>query len=312
MTPVRPQRLGPPQDLDRIVAEACAAATIQASRFRSLRHFANAVYLIEDVPVVARVAYGPGAIERSTRAVSIARWLGAQGLPVTEPATTGNSPQPITVDSDREVAVTFWRYYPQPIQERAHDPASLAVIARSLHLLRPPPSIPLPEFQPMRSVSEAVKYAEPGRGIGADEINFLRYRISELLDDYCELTFPLGVGLIHGDMYAGNLLWVEDRRSVVLGDWDSVCVGPREIDLAPTFTSTRFGLSATAVDRFASAYGYDLRQWPGYRILRAMREMSTLTALVRLAPADSNAADELRHRVGTLRRGDASAVWTAQ
>lgn len=312
MTQARSQRIAPPQDLDRIVADACAAANIPTVRFRSLRHFANAVYLIEDIPVVARVAYGPGAIERSARAVSIAQWLAAQRLPVTEPATIDNSPHPVTVHSDREVAVTFWRYYPQPIQERVHDPALLATIARSLHVLRPPSSIPLPDFRPMRSVAEAVENAEPGRGIRADEIDWLRHRITELLRDYRDLTFPLGVGLIHGDMYAGNLLWAGGHKHVVLGDWDSVCIGPREIDLAPTFTSTRFGFNASAVDRFSSTYGYDLREWAGYGVLRAIREMSTLTALVRLAPIDPNAARELRHRVDTLSSGDATALWTPQ
>jgi hypothetical protein len=42
---------GPPPDLDRIVAEASRRAGVQAGRFRLLRHFATAVYLVEDVPV---------------------------------------------------------------------------------------------------------------------------------------------------------------------------------------------------------------------------------------------------------------------
>jgi len=113
-------------------------------------------------------------------------------------------------------------------------------------------------------------------------------------------------------MYTGNLLWSGDDHSVVLGDWDSVCFGPREIDLAPTFTATRFGLDVASVDRFAAEYGYDLRAWSGYSTLRAIRELSTLTALVRLAPNKPASARELQHRLDTLRQGDATALWTRQ
>src|SRR5262249_35320626 len=115
-----------------------------------------------------------------------------------------------------------------------------------------------------------------------------------------------------GDMYAGNLLWRGDDRHVVLGDWDSACLGPREIDLAPTFTAIRFGLDVFSVDRFAVEYGYDLRAWSGYPTLRAIREVSTLTALVRLAPNTPALARELRHRLDTLMHENVDALWTPQ
>ena len=313
MSQAHPSQVGPPQDLDRIVADACAVAGIPATLCRPLRHYANAVYLIEDEPVVARVAYGPGSMERSTRAVAIAQWLGANGLPVTEPAATGNRrPQPIKVSAECEIAVTFWRYYPQPEREPPNDLAVLALMARALHELSGSPPIPLPTFQPMRSIADAVETAVPGCGVGEVEIAWLRRRVRTLLAEYHNLEFPLGVGLIHGDMYAGNLLWVSDSAQVVLGDWDSVCVGPREIDLAPTFASVRFGLQPSSVDRFILSYGYDLRSWRGYRTLRAIRELSTLTALMRLAPTKSSAARELKHRLDTLTSGDTAAIWNRQ
>lgn len=313
MTQVEPPRVGPPRDLDRIVVQASADAGFRATRYRCLRHFANAVYLVEDVPVVVRVAYGHGAVERSTRAVTIARWLGAEGLPVTDPADVGDRVrQPIVVDSDREVAVTFWRYHPQPDGRPPNDFRALAGIARALHRLRASPPIPLPLFQPLRSLTNAVAGVESPDAIGKDRLEWLRQRIGELVGEYGRLRFPLGVGFIHGDLHAGNLLRAHGDEPVVLGDWDSVCVGPREVDLAPTFTATRFGLDPAAVDLFATSYGYDLRAWSGYATLRAIRELSTLTALVRLAPIEPPAARELHYRVDSLRRGNTNAIWTRQ
>lgn len=46
-------------DLDRVLTTASAQAGFGAEGARLLRHFANAVYLLGDVPVVARIGYGP-------------------------------------------------------------------------------------------------------------------------------------------------------------------------------------------------------------------------------------------------------------
>ncbi len=308
---------GPPPDLNHVVAEASRRAGVQLGRFRLLRHFATAVYLVEDVPVVVRVAYGAGSVERSGRAVKVARWLTAQHLPVTEPATIpSGAGQPIAIEGHGEVAVTFWRYYPQPARLPAPDPEALARIARALHDIRSPSPIPLPSYKPLRSIRRAVNDSvaaeRPGEQHIAWLLQWLAQRIGELLSEYQTLSFPLGTGIIHGDMHTGNLLLSSGEYPAVLGDWDSVSVGPREIDLAPTFSAPRFGLDPRCVDQFVAAYGYDLREWPGYPTLRAMRELSTLTALVRLAPTEAAAARELEHRLSSLWRGDTTVVWTRQ
>jgi hypothetical protein len=64
---------------------------------------------------------------------------------------------------------------------------------------------------------------------------------------------------------------------VLLCDWDTVSIGPREIDLVPIQHERRFGASSHFVDAFASAYGYDVTTWAGYSVLLEIRELSTLT-----------------------------------
>lgn len=113
--------------------------------------------------------------------------------------------------------------------------------------------------------------------------------------------------MIHGDAWRGNLL--HDGERVVLADWDAVSTGPREIDLVPTLQAVRFGLPAPERDAFVAAYGHDIQTWPGYQVLRAIRELSTLTALVRDARADPAAKDELQIRIRSLRTGD-TCRWT--
>jgi len=307
-----PEACQPPRavpDLDRVLAIACAEAGFPA-RARLLRHFANAVYLLDGVPVVARVGYGPDAAGKAATAVAVTRWLAKQRFPVTEPVTLpSGAEQPIVVAGHgRDVAVSFWRYYPQP-DDGWPNTTTLGRIARHLHDL-PAPPVTLADYRPLRSLHAALTDARHD-STGRD---WLLGRVADLREAYSELDFPLGRGFIHGDVYTGNLLWVTagGETAVVLGDWDSVCVGPRELDLIPTYHEPRFGVDPATVNAFAAAYGHDLRDWHGYRTLYDIRELSTLTALVRLAPTSPASARELAHRLDSLKNRRHTVTWHGQ
>jgi aminoglycoside phosphotransferase (APT) family kinase protein len=132
-----------------------------------------------------------------------------------------------------------------------------------------------------------------------------------LLDEYARLDFPLGYGWIHGDAYPGNLLWDGDRP--LLGDWDEVGTGPRELDLVNTHQGARFGRPGAERDAFTEAYGYDITEWPGFSILREMRDLHTLGSYIRLADTgNERAVTELDFRLDTLKRGHTDAQWNAR
>ena len=181
---------------------------------------------------------------------------------------------------------------PQP------GPADLGRLLRALHQLEPPP-IPLPAYQPLVSVRRAV---ESSRAIGEEERSWLTDRRNSCFDAYGQLSFQLPGGMIHGDAYRGNLL--RDGHRAVLADWDAVSTGPREIDLVPTLQAPRFGLPNDERDAFIGAYGQDIRSWDGYPVLRDIRELSTLTALLRDGHTDTAAQRELQIRLRSLRSGD--------
>ena len=114
--------------------------------------------------------------------------------------------------------------------------------------------------------------------------------------------------MIHGDAWRGNLL--RDGKRVVLADWETVSIGPREIDLIPTLQAPRFGLQEEERDAFIAAYGRDIRTCGGYPVLREMRELSTLSANLRDGHTDPAAKRELVIRVKSLRSGD-DQHWTS-
>jgi hypothetical protein len=278
--------------------DAAARSGLDARGARLIRLFATAVYHLPLADAVARIALlkSPDSIERLATSVRMARWLITTGFPAVEPLQVD---QPV---ASHNCVVTFWRYLPQdgPVP----DPAALGLLLRRLHRLDPPP-IRLPVYEPLVSVRRAI---ETSLAIGDDERSWLRGRCDQLLDVYGKLTFRLPAGMIHGDAWRGNLL--RDGRRVVLADWDTVSTGPREIDLIPTLQAPRFGLSEDLRDAFITAYGFDIRSWEGYPVLHEMRELSTLSAILRDGHADRSARRELGVRLTSLRVGD-DRQWTS-
>jgi aminoglycoside phosphotransferase (APT) family kinase protein len=227
--------------------------------------------------------------------VAVTRWLAETGFPAVQPLAVD---QPVT---GHGCAVTFWQYLPQHGSDPA--PADLGHLLRRLHQLGPPP-VSLPVYRPLASMQRGI---ESSRALSEDDRSWLLDRCAHLARAYGRLCFPLGTGMIHGDAWRGNLL--RDGRHVVLADWDAVSNGPREIDLIPTLQAPRFGLPHDQRDAFIASYGHDIQPWFGYPILREIRELSTLSALLRDGHIDPVARGELQIRLRSLRTGD-DRQWT--
>lgn len=133
-------------------------------------------------------------------------------------------------------------------------------------------------------------------------------------DELASLEWPLGHSLIHGDAWAGNLLWAGSTPGpddVVFGDWDRVAHGPREVDLIPTWhAARRYGKGPHWTAQFIDQYGHDLAHWPGLPTLLAMRDLVQASGPLRRAPHSAPHARALRQRVDSLRTGDTS-TWKA-
>ena len=281
----------------RALHHAGRRSRLDARGARLIRLFATAVYHLPAADAVARVApeTSPESASRLATSVRVTRWLADAGFPSVEPLPVD---QPVEADG---CVVTFWRYLPQVGPEPC--PADLGHLLHELHRLQPP--LALPDYQPLGSVREAIKSSH---AISEDDRSWLTRRCEQLLGAYRQLDFVLPAGLIHGDAWRGNLL--RGRNRVVLADWDAVSSGPREIDLIPTLQARRFGLPEAERDAFVAAYGRDIRTWAGYPVLRDIRELSTLAALLRDSHAGAAGLRELQTRLRSLRTGD-DRQWTA-
>jgi Ser/Thr protein kinase RdoA (MazF antagonist) len=280
-----------------VLAEACSVAGLSSDGAELLRLGENAIYRLGSAPVVVRIARSADRLPRVEKELCVARWLAAAGIPAVH--VQEDVEQPLTVGGH---PVSFWRTVTGG--DREPTQADLAQLLAAFHLLRDCPC-DLPTFDPLGP--SALRLAR-ARGVAPVDLEFLRTRCTSLTELFRDLTFALPVGPIHGDAHTGNLL--VDAGQVVLSDFESSAIGPREWDLLPTAIAVeRYGLAGDRYRQFAGAYGFDVRGWSGYPVLREIRELTMTTWIMQNVGESSAIADEFARRVGSLRDRDFERAW---
>jgi aminoglycoside phosphotransferase (APT) family kinase protein len=289
------------------LSRACEARGLDSAGAELIHHSSNAVYVLPRHAAVARVATDEADPDRPGRTYAVTQWLTARhGFGATAPLP---GVEPVRIGG---YTVGFWQYYPQRSDIPGATSKELGRLLRSLHDL-PTPEIELQRWAPLESLQGALLEDRTASAVSEEERAWLLSRVDEIRKALSELDWPLGIGLIHGDAWAGNLLW--DNRTnparPILGDWDWVGIGPREVDLIPTWhAAVRYGRDQTWVRNFIEAYGYDLSAWSGYRVLLDMRDLVQVTGPLRRAAASAEHADRLRQRIDDIRAGNLTTSWS--
>lgn len=288
-------------DLAAVVRIACSRAGLDDAGAQLIHHYANVVCLLPAARAVARISR-EGQVHRARTALHLTRWLTeAHGYPATAPLP---GLEPIVLDEN--TVVTFWKYYPQPHRTAAPDSAHLGRLVRELHRL-PAPPVELPRWRPLVSLQSLIAGPVGVAALTRADRQWLLARIDELQRELAELDWPLGWGHIHGDAWAGNLMWdmATPAAPVRLGDWDTASHGPREVDLIPSLhAAVRYGRGAQWARAFAQAYGHDLSSWTGFPALFAMRDLVQLAGPMRRAVHEAAFATALRQRLDGIKAND--------
>lgn len=298
----------PPDDPDlrRALETACARRHLDAAGARLIHRYSSAVYLLPGESAVAKITVGQ-PVDRVRTTQQAVEWLAANHGVAATRALSGA--EPVDVGG---LMVAFWAYYPQPA-DATPTSEHLARTLLALHQAGTPP-VPLKPWTPLASLSAALADPATAGTMPASDRAWLVAHVHEVKARVLALDWALDPGVIHGDAWAGNLLWdcASGPDGVVLADWDNVCVGPREVDLVPTWhAAMRYGRGTAWTRAFAAIYGYDLSTWAGFDTLLDLRDLVQLTGPLRRAATEPLLTAALRQRFDAIRSGDRIGSWRA-
>jgi aminoglycoside phosphotransferase (APT) family kinase protein len=281
----------------RMLARVCDELGLDSGSARLLKFTNSAVFALDGLGLVLRIAGSKPVSEKAARGVVMARWLAEHEVPAVR--VVEEVPQPLFVD---EHAVTTWHLVPD--EGAPATPEDLGRLLRRLHAItEAPPG--LPQWNQVASVRARLA-AETT--LTDDEHAFLDEQISAVDEQLKGVELILPPGPLHGDAHTGNLIPGPDGP--VLCDFDSAATGPREWDLTPVAVGhVRLTPPPDVYPRFAATYGTDLLEWAGFPVFRRLRELQLVTSVLPVLGANPVMQPEWRYRFDTLRAGDASARW---
>ncbi|MCY0928527.1 aminoglycoside phosphotransferase family protein [Streptomyces sp. H27-H1] len=283
------------QARDALTAAGLARAGSPAPRLLALGE--NAVFALGS-GLVAKVGREAALLPRAELELAVAGWLAESGVPAVRAA----EPRPRLVDGH---PVTLWHQLPDAV--RPAGPEDLAALLRQIHALPAPPFV-LPARDLLGGVERWLRLA--GEAIDPADAAYLRSRRDGYAGQVAALTPHLAPGPIHGDALPRNVHVGPDGP--VLVDLETVSADLREHDLVVMALSRdRYGLPGDSYEAFATAYGWDVRDWEGCAVLRGARETASCAWVSQHAPANPKALAEFRRRVASLREGDPEIRWHA-
>ncbi|MEV6687510.1 aminoglycoside phosphotransferase family protein [Streptomyces sp. NPDC051130] len=254
----------------------------------------NAVFAVGDL--VVKVGREAALLERAEREVAVAEWLAASGVPAVRAAEPGAR----LVDGH---PLTVWHRLPEAV--RPAGPQDLALLLRRIHAL-PAPPFAMPARDLLGGVERWLRLA--GDAVDPADAAYLRARRDAYAGQVAALTPHLPPGPIHGDALPRNVHVGPDGP--VLVDLETVSADLREHDLVVMALSRdRYGLPDQSYEEFVTAYGWDVREWPGCAVLRGARETASCAWVAQHTPANPAARTEFRRRVTSLRDGDTETRW---
>jgi Ser/Thr protein kinase RdoA (MazF antagonist) len=284
----------------QVMAEACAGAGLDAEGAGLIRLGENALFRLERRPVIVRIARSAEYLETARVEVRVSRWLAAEGFPA---ARVIEDIEQATVVSGHPV--TFWHLIREDGRKATYG--ELGSVLRDLHALRVPDSLDLPRLD---ALGRSALRIEKAAGIPEEDRDFLREHHAELSNRMSELDYASPRGPVHGDAHTSNLM-VDDQGRIRLIDFETFCCDHSEWDLmVAAHEYDRLGwVTDEQYAAFTSAYGRDLREWPGFETLCAVQEFKMTTWLMQNVGESSETAAEYARRIASLRDDRAPRNW---
>ncbi|WP_435582094.1 phosphotransferase enzyme family protein [Amycolatopsis thermoflava] len=288
-----------PEATRSVLDAACRAADLDPRGASLMRLGENALYRLASAPVVVRIARTMDYWSNVVKEVAVARWLADAGFPAAQLATPLD--QPLEACGH---PVTFWEFISGEVA-MPEDVDLLGATLRELHELPPPRGFELPAVDILARIQPRVASAP----VSADDKALLLNRCDELRVAISELRFPFHECAIHGDAHIKNLMIVAGKPVIL--DFENFAWGHPEWDLSMTATEyvTAGWWSDEQYRRFSDAYGYDIRDWDGFPVLRATHEIKMTTWIMQNVNNSPEIRAEYEARMRTIRDGSVAEAW---
>ncbi|MET7621286.1 phosphotransferase [Streptomyces sp. NPDC005408] len=283
-------------EMRHVLQQACEAVGLDSEGAEVLRGHTNAVVRLRHDPVVVKIARRGSRYADVERTVRFVQWLVDLGFP-TSPLHA--VPQPAIVDGH---CATFWTYLPQP-----DYPVTAQQLAEPLHTLHnlPAPPMQLPEHGTVTAIGRSIAAAHV---LPAASRTFLSERLERLAKELDEVDFLFPETVIQGDPQHRNALHARPRA--VLCDWDTVTRGRREWDLATIeIHCRRLRHGVGQYQPFVDSYGFDITTWPGFAVIRDLRELRMVSTNARKIAQAPHTRNEVERRIEGLHQEDTSLMW---
>jgi len=229
--------------------EVATSFGVQVKEPELLRSTNNIVAWLRPSMVVAKV--GCGHHRRLADELQVALELSLLGGPVVPPA----SEVPQVVHRQRDFEITFWRYYPQPSDvtiSSKHLAAALRRLHESFSQISLGMRARLPSFlEELGSVRATL--ADPARLISLSDRDrlLLLNTFDRLAAELRATTEPMLQGVIHGSPHRFNVVLADGEPRFI--DFETVCTGPVEWDLAHVEPEVEWNYGETVNERLARA-----------------------------------------------------------
>jgi Ser/Thr protein kinase RdoA (MazF antagonist) len=275
---------------------------LQEPAVELLRFYQNAIFRLPRSGLTLRI-YGPeDARAKAVLMVSTARFLEDRHFPSVRLAPH-ESGQPFELLGRQ---VSLWRW----IDEDAGKPRdfrAFGALLRRLHEIAEKPGFSVPRFDPMAKI--AGRLARLKERLPAGHLDVLEGSAARVA---CEAETVMGADartvLLHGDALIGNTISAGGR--LVLIDFDSVGVGAREWDLAPTqVTAHRFRQSQRIWRDFLDGYGADGISKTRIEAASKVKQLSMTVALCFNRGLSAAIDAELDLRIGCWADWDFETAW---
>ncbi|MFI8977232.1 phosphotransferase enzyme family protein [Nocardia asteroides] len=287
-----------PALMTAVAREASADAGLSSEGIELLRLGQNLMYLLPEEGVVVRIARKIEFLATAHKEITVATWLRQQGFA----AASAARDHPRVVHGH---PVTFWDFVGGRVSDESHLAQLGALLAR-FHGLAWPASLELPNWDPLAQLAQRIDAA----AISLADKTLLFEKAADLQARLPTLSYQLPAGVNHGDAHIKNVIITPEGVSVLL-DFENVCRGPREWDLAKVATEAEMGMVSPERYRdFADAYGHDVRAWDGFDVVRSVMQLRMITWIAQNVEHSRSAADEFAKRITTLRTGQLTEAWS--